>query len=53
MFGKNFSFPDFFDDRLPNPSTDGYGMDRGYPHPWSRGPLRGGEMTVVPSFLAG
>ena len=48
-----FSLFDFFADRFPNPSTTGYATDKGYPHPWSRGLLCGGEMTVVPSFLAG
>ncbi|GFS44420.1 hypothetical protein Acr_00g0090270 [Actinidia rufa] len=30
-FGDNFSLPDFFVDRLLNPSTAKYGTDRGTP----------------------
>ncbi|GFY80777.1 kinase superfamily with octicosapeptide/Phox/Bem1p domain-containing protein [Actinidia rufa] len=49
-FGDNFHLPDFFVDWPPNPSTAGYGMDRGTP---IRGPAvlgRGGEMTAMPLF---
>ncbi|GFS42619.1 hypothetical protein Acr_00g0080920 [Actinidia rufa] len=51
MVWHSFSPIDFFSDWPPNPATDGDGMDRGYPCPWSRGARRGGQMTVVPSGL--